>query len=44
MLEPYVLKGTSTVLRGERDSNIPDLPDNIGKCVVCSLKYSSGVA
>jgi hypothetical protein len=27
MLEPYVLKGTSTVLRGERDSNIPDLPD-----------------
>ena len=28
MLEPYVLKGTSTVLRGERDSNIPDLPDN----------------
>ena len=29
MLEPYVLKGTRTVLRGERDSNIPDLPDHI---------------
>jgi hypothetical protein len=28
MLEPYVLKGTRTVLRGEGDSNIPDLPDN----------------
>ena len=29
MLEPYVLKGTSTVLRGEGDSNIPDLPDPV---------------
>lgn len=27
LLEPDVLKGTSPVLRGERDSNIPDLPD-----------------
>jgi hypothetical protein len=27
MLEPYVLKGTRAVLRGEGDSNIPDLPD-----------------
>jgi hypothetical protein len=27
--EPYVLKGTSTVLRGERGSNIPDLPDHL---------------
>ena len=28
MLEPYVLKGTRTVLRGEGGSNIPDLPDH----------------
>jgi hypothetical protein len=27
VLEPYVLKGTSTVLRGGRGSNTPDLPD-----------------
>jgi hypothetical protein len=27
--EPYVLKGTSTVLRGERGRNIPDLPDHL---------------
>jgi hypothetical protein len=27
MLEPYVPKGTRTVLRGEGDSNISDLPD-----------------
>ena len=27
MLEPYVLKGTCTVLRGERGGNTPDLPD-----------------
>jgi hypothetical protein len=27
--EPYVLKGTRTVLRGERGSNIPDLPDHL---------------
>lgn len=29
MPEPYVLKGTRTVLRGERGSNIPDLPDHL---------------
>ena len=29
MPEPYVLKGTRTVLRGERGSNIPDLPDHM---------------
>ena len=27
MLEPDVLKGTCLVLRGERGSNAPDLPD-----------------
>ena len=27
MPEPYVLKGTRAVLRGERGSNTPDLPD-----------------
>jgi hypothetical protein len=27
MLEPDVLKGTRPVLRGERGSNAPDLPD-----------------
>jgi predicted transposase/invertase (TIGR01784 family) len=27
MLEPDVLKGTSPVLRGERGSDVPDLPD-----------------
>lgn len=26
-LEPYVPKGTRTVLRGERNGNIRDLPD-----------------
>lgn len=29
-LEPDVLKGTSPVLRGERDGNIFDLPDFLG--------------
>ena len=29
MLEPYVLKGTCTVLRGERGSDTPDLPDHL---------------
>ncbi|NDO61086.1 hypothetical protein FMM78_15760 [Bacteroides caecimuris] len=28
MLEPYDGKLSSTVLRGERGSNVPDLPDN----------------
>ena len=27
MLEPYDGKLSSTVLRGERGSNVPDLPD-----------------
>lgn len=27
MLEPYVLKGTRTVLRRERESDLPDLAD-----------------
>jgi hypothetical protein len=26
LLEPYVLKGASTVLKGERGRNAPDLP------------------
>ena len=29
MPEPYVLKGTRTVLRGERGSDTPDLPDHL---------------
>ena len=28
VLEPYEVKVSSTVLRGERDSNVPCLPDN----------------
>jgi len=27
VLEPYEVKVSSTVLRGERDSNVPHLPD-----------------
>ena len=27
VLEPYEVKISSTVLRGEGDSNVPDLPD-----------------
>ncbi len=29
MLEPYVLKETCTVLRGERNREVSDLPDKL---------------
>ena len=43
MLEPYVLKGTSTVLRGERGGNTPDLPDYIGTCESSTSSQLYGV-
>jgi integrase len=40
MLEPYVVKVTSTVLRGESGGNIADLPDKYHANISKALKYA----
>ena len=39
VLEPYEVKVSSTVLRGERDSNVPDLPDTIAADFLVILRF-----